>query len=76
MRRSRVLPGLEGEVLGVDAEGVEADGLEHRPAPHPLVAAVGVRPGVLEHVADVQALGGGIGELDQVVEEVLGLYRV
>lgn len=32
----------EGEVLGVNAEGVEADRLEQGPASHALVAAVGV----------------------------------
>ena len=63
-----MLPGLQGEVLRVDPESVEADGLEDRlPAPA-LVAAVGVGTGVLENVANMQTLGRGVGELDQVVE--------
>ena len=43
-----------------------------RPCPHPLVAAVGIGPRVLEHVADVQARGRRLRELDQVVKHVAG----
>src|SRR5207302_10077336 len=66
----------QGEVLGVDAEGIEADGLEDLTPSHALVAAVRVGARVLEHVPDVQALGRGIGKLDQVVEDGLGIYGV
>ena len=70
-QRPRVLADPQREVLGVDAEGVESHRLEQRPAPHPLVAAVDVGPAVRVGVPDVQALGGGVGELDQVVELLL-----
>ncbi len=64
----RVDTGLHGIVLGVDAEGVEAHGLEHPPAPHAHVASVGVGPRVGAHVTDVQAVGRGVRELHEVVE--------
>jgi hypothetical protein len=43
----------DGVVLGVDPEGVEAHGLEHGPAPHPLVATKCVQAGVPEDMANV-----------------------
>jgi hypothetical protein len=46
----------ERKVLGMNAEGVETDGLKHPEAAHLLVAAVGVGSGVLEDMADVEAL--------------------
>ena len=72
----RVDPDLEGEVLGVDAEGIEAHRLEDLVAPQPLEAAVDVGAGEGEEVADVQPLGRGVGEHHQVVERPLGLVEV
>jgi hypothetical protein len=63
----------EGVVLSVDAEGVEADGLEHHPTLLPLVSGPDVGPAVRQRVPDVQPLGGGIRELDQVVQLVVGI---
>ncbi len=69
-------PDLQGEVLGVNPEGVEADRLEDVPPLHPLEAAEDVGAGEGEEVADVQPLGGGIGEHHQVVERPSGVVEV
>jgi hypothetical protein len=65
-------PLLEGEVLGVDPEGVEADRLEDVEALEALEAAedVGAREGV--DVPHVQPFGRRVGEHHQVVEGARG----
>ena len=67
---------LEGVVLGVDAESVKTDRLEHLCSPHALIAPEGIRPRVLQDVADVEALCRRVGELDQVVEEPRRVYGI
>ena len=67
----RVGPYLEGVVLRVDAERVEAHGLEHVLAAQPPVPAVRVRADVRVHVPDVQPLRGGVREHHEVVVGVL-----
>jgi hypothetical protein len=47
--------------------------LEHGSTEHPLKSAVGISPGVLEHMADMEALGRGLGKLDQIAEESPGV---
>jgi hypothetical protein len=66
-----VLANPERVVLGVDPEGVEADRLEDVAPAHPHVATIGVGAGVRVCVPDVEALGRGIRELDEVVELVI-----
>ncbi len=66
---------LDGVVLRGQAEGVKADGEQHVIALHPLLAADDIHRREGAGMADVQALAGGIGELDQAVElghEVIG----
>ncbi len=54
----RVAPVLDGGVLGRQAEGVEADGVEHVVAPHAQVAGQRVTDGVDAGVAHVHGAGG------------------
>ena len=63
---------LEREVLRVDPEGVEADGLEHVVPAQALEASVHVGARERIDVAHVEPLGGGVGEHHQVVERVFG----
>ena len=72
----RVAAHLEGVVLRVDAEGVKADGLENVLAAQPPIATVHIGASVGVDVADVQPLGGWIGEHHQVVVGVLGVAQV
>ena len=58
---------LQGEVLGVDAEGVEAHRLKDLVAAHPQEPRAGVGAAVRVDMADVEPLGGWVGELHQVV---------
>ena len=64
---------LDGVVLRGQAEGVKADGEQHVVALHPLLAADDVHGGEGTGVAHVEALTGGIGELDEAVELLPGL---
>ena len=50
-----MLPGLDGELLRGQAEGVVAQGVQDVLAEHPVEAAVDVGRDVAERVADVQA---------------------
>ena len=59
---------LDGVVLGGQAEGVEPDGEQDVVALHALFAGDDVHGGEGPGMAHVQALTGGIGELDQPVE--------
>jgi hypothetical protein len=61
---------LEREVLGMDPEGVEPDGLEDGPPPQPMVAAMHIRTGEGIDVPHMEALGGGIGEHHQLIEGI------
>src|SRR5690606_1016322 len=65
---ARVNPDLDGVVLRVNTERVEADRLEDVEALHPLEAAVDVGARESEQVPDVKPLGGGVREHHQVVE--------
>jgi hypothetical protein len=71
-QRGRVLADAQRVVLGVDAEGIEADRLEHLATPHAQPAPEGVGPRVGVGVADVEPLGGRVGELHQVVGLLAG----
>ncbi len=61
-------PGLQGEVLGGQAEGVPAHGVEHVEALHALHAAEDVRGGVALRVADVETVGRGVREHIEAIE--------
>ena len=63
---------LDGEVLRRQAESVEADRVQDIIALHPLFAADDVHRGERARMADVQARGRGVRELDKAVE--LGLF--
>ena len=64
---------LDGVVLRGQAEGIIADGEEHIVTLHPLFAADDVHGGEGPGMAHVEALSGGIGELDEAVELLPGL---
>ena len=64
---------LDGVVLRGQAEGVKADGEQHVVALHPLLPADDVHGGEGTGVAHMEALAGGIGELDEAVELLPGL---
>ena len=53
---------LQGEVLGVDPEGIEADRLEDLLPGEALEAPVHVRAREGKDVAHMEPLGGGVGE--------------
>ena len=55
-RDGRVLAGLHGELLGGQAEGVEAHRVQHVATGHPLVAGEHVGADEPERMADVQAV--------------------
>jgi len=57
-----VFAGLDGVLLGGQAEGIPAHGVEHVEAPHPLVAGHDVGGGVALGVADVESRPAGVGE--------------
>ena len=59
---------LDGKVLRRQAEGVKAHGVEDVVALHALLAADDVHRRERARVADVQASGGGIRELNEAVE--------
>ena len=63
---------LQGEVLGVDPERIEADRLEDLLTGEALEASVHVRARERKDVAHVEPLGGGVGEHHQLVVAVLG----
>ena len=71
---ARVDAGLDGVLLGGQAEGVPAHRVQHVAAPHPLVAGEDVGGDVALGVADVQARAAGVGEHVEHVE--LGPGRV
>jgi len=60
----------------VNAERVEAHGLEDVVADHALIPAVGICAAVRVEMADVQAFTGWIGKLHQVVERLRGLIEI
>ena len=59
---------LDGIVLGRQAEGVKADREQNVIALHPALAADDVHCRERARMADVQALAGGVRELDQAVK--------
>ena len=59
---ARMLAGLHGVLLGRQAEGVVAHGVQHVLALHAVVAADHVGGEVAQRVADVQALAGRVRE--------------
>ena len=65
---SRVDMVLDGVVLGRQAEGVKADREQNVVALHPALAADDIHRRERARVADVQALAGGVRELDQAVK--------
>ena len=65
--------GLDGVLLGRQAEGVPAHRVQHVEAAHPLVPAQDVGGGVAFGMADVQPGAAGVGEHVQDVE--LGAAR-
>ena len=67
----RVRAGLHGVLLGGQAEGVEAQGVQDVVAGHALVAGEDVGGDVAQRVADVQARTRGVRE--HVHDELLGL---
>ena len=64
---------LDGVVLRGQAKGIKADGEQHVVTLHPLLAADDVHGGEGTGVAHMEALTGGIGELDEAVELLPGL---
>ena len=62
---------LEGEVLRVDPEGVEADGFEDVPSGQALKTPVHVGAGERVDVAHMESLGRGVREHHQLVVGVL-----
>ncbi|MGX1120660.1 hypothetical protein RKD37_006023 [Streptomyces ambofaciens] len=68
---ARVRAGLHGVLLGGQAEGVEAQGVQDVVAGHPLEAGEDVGGDVAQGVADVQARTGRVRE--HVHDELLGL---
>ncbi len=72
----RVHPNLDGEVLGMDPEGVEADRLEHLVALHPLEPAEDIGAREREEIPHVQPFGRRIGEHHQIVEGPLGAVEI
>ena len=60
---ARMLAGLHGVLLGRQAEGVVAHGVQHVLALHAVVAADHVGGEVAQRVADVQALPDGYGNM-------------
>ena len=66
------MPRLEGEVLRVDTERVEADRLEDPLTGEALKASVDVRARKRIDVAHVEPLGGGVGEHHQLIITVFG----
>ena len=69
----RVLPRLDGVLLGGQAEGVVAHRVQHVVAVHPAEPAGHVRAQVAQRVADVQP--GTRGVREHVHQEVLGPVR-
>ena len=67
---------LEGEILRVDAERIEADRLEDIQALKLLIAAVDVGSGKSVDVADMEPLPRGVGVHHQVVEGSLGPIQI
>ena len=65
-----VRSGADGVLLGGQAEGVVADGVQHIAPGHAHVPAEDVRTDVAQRVADVQALARRVGEHVQQVELV------
>ena len=59
---ARVGAGLDGVLLGGQAEGVVAEGVEHVLAGHALEAGVDIGGDIAQRVADVQPGAGGVGE--------------
>ena len=70
----RVLAGLDGILLGREAEGVVAHGVQHIEAFQAFVAAVDVTGDIAERMADVQARAGRVREHVQHV--IFGFGRV
>ena len=69
-----VLAGLDGVLLGGQAEGVPAHGVEDVEAAHALVAGEDVGGGVALRMADVQARAAGVGEhVEDVVFRARGV---
>ena len=64
---------FDGVVLGGQAEGVPAHGIQNIVALHPLFPGHDVQGGVGTGMAHVQARSGGIGELHQGVKFGLGV---
>ena len=64
---------FQGVVLGRQAEGVPAHGVQDVIAALTLFARDDVQRGVAARMADVQARGGRVRELDQRVEFRLGM---
>jgi len=64
----RVRSGLDRVLLGGQAEGVVAQGVQHVATTHPLEPAVDVGRDVPQRVTDVQARAAGVGEHVQDVE--------
>ena len=73
---ARVRAGLDGVLLGGQAEGVPAHRVQHVEAAHPLVAGQDVGGGVALGMADVQAGAAGVGEhVEDVVLRLVGDVR-
>ena len=64
----RVRADLEGEILGVDSERVEAEGLEHRVPLEPLESSIDVIAREREEVADVKPLCRRVREHHERIE--------
>ena len=73
---SGVLSGLYGILLGGQAVGIVAHGVEHVEALRTLVARIDVRGDVAQRVAYVQAGSRGIGEHVEHVEFGLVVIRL
>ncbi len=68
----RMRPGLDGVLLGGQAERVPAHRMKHVEAAHPLEPAINVRCRVAFRVTDVQPRAAGVGEHVEDVELLLG----
>jgi len=71
-----VLAGLDGVLLGGQAEGVPAHRVQHRVPLQTTIPSHDIRGGVALHMSDVQAGPGGIGEHVQDVVGRVGILGV
>ena len=57
-----VRTGLDGVLLGRQAEGIVAQSVQHVLAQHAVIASIGIGSDIAQRVSHVQARTGGVGE--------------